>query len=183
MNNWNFLYEKIEEAKLRQKQEQQEDIDVKKIDEEIQDDIFERVDSIISAGNELEKDLMEVDAGMENNSEITHGEETDSEAFLYENNKKINNLIARNNELQMKLDRLQKEYENLDTIAKYLESYNGKSNVAEAKKEITSQLTGEKTALASAKTAYEKVKKSYEELQKKKGKNTGRADKSKRKSE
>ena len=112
MNNWNFLYEKIEEAKLRQKQEQQEDIDVKKIDEEIQDDIFERVDSIISAGNELEKDLMEVDAGMENNSEITHGEETDSEAFLYENNKKINNLIARNNELHMKLDRLQKEYEN-----------------------------------------------------------------------
>lgn len=112
MNNWNFLYEKIEEAKLRQKQEQQEDIDVKKFDEEIQDDIFERVDSIISAGNELEKDLMEVDAGMENNSEITHGEETDSEAFLYENNKKINNLIARNNELQMKLDRLQKEYEN-----------------------------------------------------------------------
>ena len=98
MNNWNFLYEKIEEAKLRQKQEQQEDIDVKKFDEEIQDDIFERVDSIISAGNELEKDLMEVDAGMENNSEITHGEETDSEAFLYENNKKINNLIARNNE-------------------------------------------------------------------------------------
>lgn len=112
MNNWNFLYEKIEEAKLRQKQEQQKDIDVKKFDEEIQDDIFERVDSIISAGNELEKDLMEVDAGMENNSEITHGEETDSEAFLYENNKKINNLIARNNELQMKLDRLQKEYEN-----------------------------------------------------------------------
>lgn len=99
MNNWNFLYEKIEEAKLRQKQEQQEDI-------------FERVDSIISAGNELEKDLMKVDAGMENNSEITHREETDSEAFLYENNKKINNLIARNNELQMKLDRLQKEYEN-----------------------------------------------------------------------
>lgn len=67
-------------------------------------------------------------------------------------------------------DKLQKEYENLDTIAKYLESYNGKSNVAEAKKEITSQLTGEKTALASAKTAYEKVKKSYEELQKKRQK-------------
>ena len=67
-------------------------------------------------------------------------------------------------------DKLQKEYENLDTIAKYLESYNGKSNVAEAKKEITSQLTEEKTALASAKTAYEKVKKSYEELQTKKAK-------------
>ena len=58
MNNWNFLYEKIEEAKLRQKQEQQEDIDVKKFDEEIQDDIFERVDSIISTGNELEKDFL-----------------------------------------------------------------------------------------------------------------------------
>lgn len=67
-------------------------------------------------------------------------------------------------------DKLQKEYENLDTIAKYLESYNGKSNVTEAKKEITSQLTEEKTALASAKTAYEKVKKSYEELQTKKAK-------------